>query len=158
QVAYHERSLLITDRAGRVPGAAHPADGGAGLEGLYERDLRLLSRHRLLLHGRPPRLDAHSAVDPYSTLAYYVAPPTPHAPDDRDALGLSEGERDRQLVLRVARFVGRGLHEDVEVANHGLTDARLELAWELDADFADLVEARGGRRQQSAPVTTGWRL
>src|SRR5205823_12248564 len=95
---------------------------------------------------------------PFSTLAYYVAPPGPEAARQLDALGLSEGENDRQVVIRVARFVGQNLHEDVEVANHGPAEARLELAWELAADFADLVEQRGGRRQQQAPVETRWRL
>ena len=145
--AWLGHSLLITDRAGAIDG---------GLQGLYEHDLRLLSRYRLLVHGRPPRLDASSAVDPHSTLAYYVCPPTPDAGDSVDALGLSEQERDRQLVIRSARFVGRGLHEDLEVTNHGLGEARLELAWELAADFADLIEARGGRRQQDAPVSVDW--
>jgi glycogen debranching enzyme len=141
------RSLLITDRGGAIAG---------GLQGLYEHDLRLLSRYRLLVHGRPPRLDASSAVDPYSTLAYYICPPTSDDDGAVDALGLSVQEQDRQVVIRVSRFVGQGLHEDLEVTNHGLGDARLELAWELDADFADLVEARGGKRQQDAPVSVDW--
>lgn len=147
--AWHGHSLLVTDRAGAI--------SGDGLQGLYEHDARLLSRHRLLVHGQQPRLDALSPVDAFSTLGYYVAHPGPAAQAQRDALGLSEGEADRQVVLRVARFVGRGLHEDVEVANYGLTEARLTLAWELAADFADLVEQRGGRRQQQAPVETTWR-
>src|SRR5437764_10798218 len=74
-----------------------------------------------------------------------------------DALGLSEGEADRQVVVRVARFVGRGLHEDLEVSNYGLTDAQLRLEWEVSADFAGLVEQRSGKRQQNAPVDSAWR-
>jgi glycogen debranching enzyme len=146
--AYHGRSLLVTDRRGEI---------GSGLEGLYERDLRLLSRYRLLVHGRPPRLDAISTVDAHSTLAYYVCPPRPDDGGEADALGLSELEDDRQVVVRLARFVGRGLHEVLDVANHGTTPARLGLAWELAADFADLVEARAGKRQQRAPVEVSWR-
>jgi glycogen debranching enzyme len=141
--AWHGHSLLVTDRAGAI--------SGEGLQGLYEHDVRLLSRYRLLVHSRPPRLDALSAVDLYSTLAYYVAPPT--------AEGGGDEEGDRQLLIRVARFVGRGLHEDVELTNHGLNTARLELAWEVAADFADYMEQRsGGTRQQHGPVATSWRL
>src|SRR5436305_4543881 len=69
--AYHRHSLLITGRDGTIDG------GPQGLHGLYEHDVRLLSRYRLLVNGRPPRLDSCTAVDPYSTLAYYTAPPTP---------------------------------------------------------------------------------
>jgi glycogen debranching enzyme len=147
--AYHGHSLLITDRSGTI---------GQGLEGLYEHDTRILSRYRLLVHGRVPRLDALSAVDPYSTLAYYVSAPTADGVADSDALGLAQQEQDRQLVIRVARFVGQGLHEDVELTNYGQTEVRLELAWELAADFADLIEARGNRRQQEAPIRTQWQI
>jgi glycogen debranching enzyme len=147
--AYRGHSLLITDRTGAI---------GHQLHGLYEHDTRLLSRSTLLVNGRPPRLDALSAVDAYSTLGYYVCPPAPDAAIPLDALGLPQGERDRQVVIRVARFVGRGLHEDLEVTNHGLDEATLEIAWDLDADFADLMEARGGQRQQEAPVAVSWQV
>src|SRR5207248_103654 len=73
-----------------------------------------------------------------------------------DEEGALEHEKDRQVVLRVARFVGQGLHEDIELVNHGETEARLELAWELEVDFADLMEVRGGKRQQQAPVERHW--
>jgi glycogen debranching enzyme len=144
--AWHGRSLLITERAGVVT---------SELEGLYERDLRLLSRLRLLVNGTPPRLDALSQVNAYSTLAYYVCPPM----GENDAKGndtASSEERDRQVAIRVARFVGQGLHADIEVSNHGQGEARLELAWELAADFADLVFVRSGKREQSAPVASQW--
>jgi glycogen debranching enzyme len=99
-----------------------------------------------------------SAVDPYSTLGYYVAPPATDATLKMDALGLPQEELDRQVVIRIARFVGRGLHEDVEVTNHGQSEAQLEIAWEVDADFADLMEVRGGERQQHAPVESQWQV
>lgn len=145
--AYYERSLLITDRKGEI---------GGSLEGLYDHDTRLLSRYRFLVHGVAPRLDALSAVDPYSTLGYYVCTPVADGEDARDTLGLAKFENDRQVVIRVARFVGQGLHEDIEITNHGMSEARLELAWELAADFADLLEARGDQRRQEAPVDTAW--
>jgi glycogen debranching enzyme len=149
RLAHHQHSLLITDRSGAI---------SQGLEGLYEHDTRILSRYRFLVHGRTPRLDALSAVDSYSTLGYYVSSPTADDNADTDALGLAEQEEDRQIAIRVARFVGRGLHEDVEVTNYGQTAARLELAWEVSADFADLIEVRGNRRQQEAPIATRWQI
>jgi glycogen debranching enzyme len=121
-----------------------------GWQGLYEHDIRLLARYRLLVNGRVPRLAALSAVDAYSTLGYYVSHPSLEAAPQRTARG------DRQVVIRVARFVGQGMHEDVEITNHGLSAADLELAWELDTDFADLLEARAGARQQAAPRTVTW--
>lgn len=144
---YHQRSLLITDRRGCI---------GQGLEGLYWHDLRLLSRYRLLMNGEEPRLDTLAAVDPFSSLAYFVCPARRGDGGRLDPMGLPEHEADRQVVLRVARFCGQGLHEDIEITNHGTTSALLDLEWELDADFADLIEARSGKRQQQAPVETRW--
>src|SRR5919201_4349548 len=82
---YHRHSLLITGRDGTIDG---------DLQGLYEHDVRLLSRYRLLLNGRPPRLDSYSAVDPYSTLAYYTAPPTPASAARLDDTAALEFEMD----------------------------------------------------------------
>jgi glycogen debranching enzyme len=144
---YDDRSLLITDRDGHITG---------GMCGLYEHDMRLLSRWCLFVHGEPPRLDALSPVDHFSSLAYFVAFATPTTHEDLDALGLSRHEVDRQVVIRLARSVSRGLHEDYEVTNYGLTPASLDLTWEVDADFADLFEARAGHRQQTAPIDVGW--
>jgi glycogen debranching enzyme len=148
--AYQGQSLLIVDRrTGCID---------AGLQGVYEHDLRLLSRYALLVNGRQPRLDALSAVRAWSMLAYYVCPPTPEDAASLDATGPLPQEKDRQVVLRLARYVGGGFHEDLDVANHGLTPARLQLAWELATDFADLNEVRAGGRQQEAPIETSWRV
>src|SRR5437868_6231245 len=87
--AYHGHSLLITGRSGQM---------SDGMHGLYEHDLRILSHYRLLVNGQPPTFDALSAVDPYSTLAYYVSPPAANAPAGEEV--------DRQVVIRVARFAG----------------------------------------------------
>ncbi len=148
---YRWCTLLATGRDGWI------SDGADGLQGLYESDTRLLSRYRLLVNGRAPRLNSLSAVDSYSTLGYYVCPPIGDAEEKFDALGLSSYEIDRQVVITVARFAGKGLREETEITNHGLTPAKLHLMWELDADFAGLTEARSGTRQQSAPVESAWR-
>src|SRR3712207_6354793 len=83
---YQERSLVATGRDGWIH------ESSEGLQGLYYQDTRLLSRYQLLVNDKPPRLDSLSAVDSYSTLGYYVCPPSADAEDDKDALGLSEKE------------------------------------------------------------------
>ncbi|HEV8191313.1 MAG TPA: glycogen debranching N-terminal domain-containing protein [Ktedonobacterales bacterium] len=139
----HDHSLLITDRAGMITG---------GLDGLYVHDARLLSRYRLLVHGRPPRLDALSPVAGHSMLAYFFCAPGWNATPEQ----LAQEEQDRQVVLRVARFVGQGLHEDMEVTNHGQRTARLDFAWELAADFADFLEAGDGHRPSIVAASGQW--
>jgi glycogen debranching enzyme len=147
QFVSRKHSLLVTARDGWITD---------GLQGLFEHDTRLVSRYRMLVNGKLPRLDAVSAVEPYSTLGYYVCAPTADAEDERDALGLSKNELDRQVVITISRFVGEGMVEETEIANHGLTPSSLKIAWEVEADFAGLLEARSGKRQQSAPVSRSW--
>lgn len=72
-----------------------------GLHGLYKHDLRLVSRERLLVNRRPPRLDTFTPVTAHSTLGYYYCSASV-------AVGSKDQEEDRQIVLRVARFVGQG--------------------------------------------------
>jgi glycogen debranching enzyme len=141
--ASHGQSLLITDRAGAING---------GLDGLYDHDTRLLSRYRLLIHGHLPRLDALSAVTRCSTLAYYVCAAGWESPSSQ----LVEEELDRQVILRVARFVGQGLHEDVEMTNYGVRPAQLDLVWDIAADFADFFDVRDDYRLGISPVAGEW--
>jgi glycogen debranching enzyme len=146
QFSYWGHSLLITDDQGRI---------GTGLTGLYEHDLRLLATYRLSVNGEEPRLDVLSAVHPHSSLGYYVCAPTPGR-GEVDALGLSKDEQDREVVLELERFVGRGLHEDLQVTNFSQDPAELLIGWDVSIDFADLIEMRGGQRQQEAPVSSEW--
>ena len=59
------------------------------------------------------------------------------------------------MIIRVARFVGLGLHEDLEVSNHGLTEARLE-AIEVDVftpeQFYATVNGHGGLDLEDVPT------
>ena len=138
--SYHQHTLLLLDRDGMIR---------EGLHGLYEHDLRLLSRERLLVNGRPPRLDAFTPVAAHSTLGYYYCPATV-------AVDTKDPESDRQIVLRIARFVGQGMYEEVEVTNHGLTTAHLQLAWQVATDFTDLMEAQDGRHSPKESAAGRW--
>jgi glycogen debranching enzyme len=138
--SYHQHTLLLLDRGGMIR---------EGLHGLYEHDLRLLSRERLLVNGRPPQLDAFTLVAAHSSLGYYYCPAAM-------AVGSNDHEADRQIVLRVARFVGQGMYEEVEVTNHGLTAVHLQLAWQVATDFADLMEVRDGRHSPREGAAGRW--
>ncbi len=143
---YREHSLLITDPSGWLIGDLH---------GLYERDLRILSRYRVWVNGHTPSLSTFSLVEANSSLAYYIVARRPGVPD-LDILGFPEQEAERDVVMQVARSVGSGLAEEIEFSNHGLRSARLRVAFQLDADFADLEEAKEKQRVQTAPISRKW--
>ena len=66
-----------------------------------------------------------------------------------DARGIPERSLDVRLLFRVDVTE---LTIVLVVANRARRPVRCELSWHLDADFADIQEAQGGRREQQAEV------
>jgi glycogen debranching enzyme len=75
--------------------------------------------------------------------------------------GVEAGEKDQgsgmidemtqqTLELRLSRYVLDGVHEDVNLTNFTMTPSHFRFELELDADFADVTETRGPRKQQGA--------
>jgi glycogen debranching enzyme len=58
--------------------------------------------------------------------------------------------------VKVARFVGEGMHEELQLTNFTQTPTDpFELEIDLDADFADISEVNG-KRQQRGTISTKW--
>jgi glycogen debranching enzyme len=105
--------------------------------GLFHRDTRFLSRLQLLVNGERPELLAARPVDAYSA---------------RFVLRLPwSGPGASPLVAVRSRFVGDGLHEDLDITNHGDAPAELRVEFLLDADFADLFEVKLGGPRLAPP-------
>ncbi len=149
-VTYEGQDFLIAGLDGFV---------GEGIEGLYYRQTRFLSKMRLAVDGSEPSNVSANAVDIYSSIAYYVAPSPAGAKAGPQPGGdKGGGEMVRHgIELQINRFVGGGLHLDVHVTNHALAPTTIEVSWEFDADFADRAEAEQGERQQDAPVERRWK-
>lgn len=127
-------AVLTTDLDGFVTADEH---------GFYVHETRLLSRWRVLVDGVPPVTVAISNVEQHSSLGYYLI-------RRADQEGLPRAEIAQQAIeLRVTRFVGGGLHEDLDLTNFTAEVRRLRLEIEVDADFTDQGEVGGPRRQPS---------
>ena len=61
-----------------------------------------------------------------------------------------------QLGLRIIRAVGEGVHEDLDVANYGLTLAHFNLEIALRSDFADLFEVKSRKFVRRGRIETAW--
>jgi glycogen debranching enzyme len=112
-------------------------------QGLLVYETRLLSRYRYLIDGVEPHLVSASNVAQRSWLGYYIA---------RAQAGASATAPDAEMAqqaveLRLSRYAGGGVHEDVDLTNFTQAPVRLTLALELASDFADPAEAERGRRQ-----------
>jgi glycogen debranching enzyme len=130
------RSVLVTDREGTVDG---------GDTGLWVYETRMLSRHRWLVRGTAPVSAGASLVGADRWQGYACAPGHEGADAAQQAVG-----------LHIARAVGDGLHEDIELVNHTQEPTTLRLTLELDADFAAASETRGPRRQ-TGRLDRSWR-
>src|SRR5918911_1475047 len=142
------RTVLATDRDGFIRGGAD--------HGLFVRQTRLLSLYRYLIDGKPPRPVALSNVEQHTWLGYYVALP-PSVKEERDpGSGQMETISEQTLELRLSRYVGDGLHEDIDLTNFTQQRTAFTLTLEADADFADVAETKGERQQQGT-LTRAWR-
>jgi glycogen debranching enzyme len=150
--AWKGPSLLILDTKGEC-GSGEP------LSGYYFREARFLSTLRLTVNGQRPWTCDATLLEPhlisltglYPELTEFGGGGSGQSGDetsvDRD------GIPHRALSLRVLyRLNIDALLVSATVSNHSMRPVDVELAWTLDADFADIQEAHEGRRAQNAGV------
>jgi glycogen debranching enzyme len=150
--AWSGSSLLLVTTDGRC-GEEEP------LTGYYFREARFLRTLRIELDGEAPWLCEVASLSP-STLSFSYSYPEiaefggggSGASGDEIPVN-SRGIPQRALAID-ATCEARcdGLFVRVRVANYARTAVECELAFVLDADFADIQEALGGRRQQDAAI------
>lgn len=144
------RTVLATELDGCIKGGAE--------RGLFFHQTRLISRYCYLINGKAPMPLALSNVEQHSWRGYYLAL-SPNAGEQGDWYALGPGGKLAQqpIELRVARFVGDGMHEDLALTN--FTQERVEFAFALalDADFADSAETKLPRRLQNGKLSREWR-
>lgn len=132
------RSVWITGANGFIaPGERH---------GLLVYQTRTISKYRYLIHGEEPRPAGLSSVRENSWLGYYTAPVKPGGNAIQDT-----------IELRLGRFAGHGLHEEIDLVNHSQGETRFTLQLELDADFADQSEIGGEHRSAPGSLRCEWR-
>lgn len=152
--AWYGPALLVTDQHGECGSAEHP-----DLTGFYFRETRYLDRLRLEINGRQPWLCAAGSTVHEELAFTYVHPEMPGggaggsgaAGEDlpRDERGLPRRALDLLAHYRV-RF--SSLEVLLVLTNRWAERADLTLTWFVGADYADLLEAHAGDRQQEAAI------
>ena len=126
-------------------------------QGLFVHETRLISRWRWRIDGDAPMPLALSNVEQHSWLGYYVVfPPGQDEGAEDHGSGMVPFTAQRALELRLSRYVGAGVHEDVDLTNFSQEPTEFSLDLELAGDFADIGEARSGERQQTGDRTIEW--
>jgi glycogen debranching enzyme len=150
--AWRGSSLLIVTTSGAC---RHEA----GLSGYYFREARFLRTLAVTVDGEPPWPCEAASVSPsvlsftyvYPEIAEFGGGGSGSAGDETpiNARGLPQ----RALAIGVTYTAAcDGLVIDVRVTNHARVEVNCEVAFELDADFADIQEALSGRREQHGDI------
>jgi glycogen debranching enzyme len=103
-----------------------------GIDGVFFRDTRLVSRWELLVDGEPLEPLAVMPAHPFSATFLGRGQPRP-------------GRAESSLLVTRARYVGAGMREDITVHNLSQEPAGVELQLCVEADLADLFDVKAGR-------------
>src|SRR5215470_6349500 len=133
-------TFMVTDLAGEIQPDTE--------QGVFSGDTRFVSYYAISTNGVPwQRLS--SAVTAYYAARVYLT---------NQPFGTEDGDVPTgSLSLVITRTIGDGIHEDLDVANHGLVPVRFNLEIALRADFADLFEVKLGRLVRRGRIVTQWR-
>lgn len=143
------RTVLRTARSGFIPQESP--------YGLFVYETRLLSQHEIHINDQPLIPVALSNVSQHSWLGYYILLPPGADPGPPDkGSGEVPPYAENTLEIKIARFAGEGLHEDIDLVNYSLQRTSFELSFCFDADFASVTEASATRRLVKRKKSVQW--
>ena len=137
RVLKHGETFAVFDRFGDL----QPV--GLGEQGIYHEGTRFLSRLELRLGGRRPLLLSSTVKKENDLLTVDLA-----TPDLKDQTGQLILPRGTLHVFRT-KFLWRSCcYERLRVSNYATTAVDIELAISFNADYADIFEVRGSKRER----------
>ncbi len=115
-------------------------------DGLFVEDMRVLSQWRLTFGGRAPSLlSGATGADNASFTAHLTNRPLPPLGGHETPEGVIHIERTRVLADNV-------LYEALTLTNYGASEAEVPLSLSFGADFKDMFEVRGTRRERRGAI------
>ncbi|MDB5499346.1 MAG: Amylo-alpha6-glucosidase, partial [Phenylobacterium sp.] len=132
-------SFLLTEQDGQIPSRTD--------KGLYDLDTRLISSWRIYANGVPWSLLNSGNIAYYASRVFLQNQAIPS-----EGGGIPEGS----LALTLSRTISEGLHEDLDLVNHGADPVQFNLEIAIRSDFADLLEVKRGRIVRRGRIQTEW--
>jgi glycogen debranching enzyme len=135
----HGATFMVTGLGGEIEADSE--------QGVFADDTRFVSYYAIFANGVPWQLLNSAATSYYAARVYLT-----NAVMATEAGDVPAGT----LLLVISRAIGDGIHEDLDLANHGLLPVRFNLEIALRADFADLFEVKGGHIVCRGRIVTRW--
>ncbi|PPQ27545.1 amylo-alpha-1,6-glucosidase [Rhodopila globiformis] len=140
QIAIHQAmTVLVTEPDGQI---TWPSD-----KGLYFFDTRLISAWSVYANGAEWDLLNGGAVN-FDCARIFLT--------NRSFL-TEDGPIARQtLAFGLARVLDQGMHEDLDITNHGQKPIRFNLEMAIRSDFADVFDVKSRRDIRRGHINTDW--
>lgn len=140
QIAIHQAmTVLLTESDGQIK---WPSD-----KGLYFFDTRLISAWSVYANGTEWDLLNGGAVNFDSARICLT----------NRAFLTEDGPVARQtLAFNISRLMDQGLHEDLDIINHGQKPVRFNLEISIRSDFADLFDVKAHRDIRRGHINSEW--
>jgi glycogen debranching enzyme len=140
QISIHQgQTVLTTQEDGQIN---WPSE-----KGLYFFDTRVVSSWAIYANGEPWEPLNGSAISYYASRIFLI---------NRSLLTENGLIQARTLGLIVSRSISGGMHEDLDVINHGMKRVVFQLEIALRSDFEDIFEVKCGRIVRRGRITTEW--
>ena len=136
---HHAQTVLITDPDGQVN---WPSD-----KGLYFLDTRMISAMAISANGEPWDLLNGGAITADTARIHLT---------NRAFLSEDGAVQARTLGLVIGRKLGGGMHEDLDITNHGRRPVKFNLEIAIRSDFADVFEVKQNRIVRRGRIATDW--
>lgn len=140
RLALHQgNTVLVTERDGQIP---YPSD-----KGLFFLDTRLIGSWQIYANGEPWDLLNSASICHYAARIYLI----------NRAIATQEGDITAGTIgLMIGRWIDGGLHEDLIVTNHGMSQVRFYLEIVIRCDFADLFDVKQKKFVRRGQIVTEW--
>ncbi len=127
-------TFCIGDRMGNI----RPT--GKGIQGIYHRDTRYISKLEFRINGKQPTLLSSSIKEENEILSVDLTNPSL---TDRSGISIEEGT----LHLKRSQFVrANEFREEIAITGYHAHACELELTLDIQGDFKDMFEIRGTKR------------
>ena len=141
RVLKHGDTFAVFDGTGDILPSA------SGEQGLYHDGTRFLCQLELLVNGRRPLLLSSTVRQDNDLFVVDLTNP------DMSVKGLELFPSDILHIFRSSFLWQGACYHQIRVSNYGLTSRQVSLTLQFAADYADIFEVRGTRRQRRGQLS-----